>query len=84
MKRSVIVVIGATLFFAALGLDYVLPQVSVVEVVGVEVKRSDEEQGTRDVYIIHTQLIDGGLYGSSGTRTPGAISSSTLRPSMPT
>lgn len=60
MKRFTIVLIGAVLFFVALGLSYVLPQVSMVEVVGVEVKRADAEQGTHDVYLIQTQLIDGG------------------------
>ena len=60
MNRFTIVLIGAALFFVLLGLSYVLPQVSVVEVVGVEVKRTDVEQGTHDVYLIQTQLIDGG------------------------
>jgi len=60
MNRFTIVLIGAVLFFVALGLSYVLPQVSVVEVVGVEVKRNDADQGTHDVYLIQTQLIDGG------------------------
>jgi hypothetical protein len=57
MKRLTITLIGAALFFAALGPHYALPQVSVV---GVEVKRADAEQGTRDVYMIQTQLSDGG------------------------
>lgn len=60
MKRLTITLIGVAIFPAALGLDYALPRVSVVEVVGVEVKRADAEQGTRDVYIIQTQLSEGG------------------------
>ena len=60
MKRLTITLIGAAFFFAALGLHYALPRVSVVEVVGVEVKRADAEQGTRDVYMIQTKLSDGG------------------------
>lgn len=60
MKRLTITLIGLAIFFAALGLHYALPRVSVVEVVGVEVKRADAERGTRDVYMIQTQLSDGG------------------------
>lgn len=60
MKRLTITLIGAALFIGALGLHYALPRVSVVEVVGVEVKRADEEQRTRDVYFIQTQLGDRG------------------------
>ncbi len=60
MSRLTITLIGAAICSAALGLHYALPRVSVVEVVGVEVKRADAEQGTRDVYMIQTQLIDGG------------------------
>jgi hypothetical protein len=48
------------IFFAGLGLHYALPRVSVVEVVGVEVKRADAEQGICDVYMIQTQLSGGG------------------------
>jgi hypothetical protein len=60
MRRLTITLIGTAIFFAALGLHYALPRVSVIEVVGVEVKRADAEQGTRDVYMIQTQLSDGG------------------------
>jgi len=60
MKRLTITLIGAAIFSAALGLHYTLPRVSVVKVVGVEVKRADAEQGTRDVYMIQSQLSDGG------------------------
>lgn len=60
MRRLTITLIGTAIFFAALGLHYTLPRVAVVEVVGVEVKRADAEQGTRDVYMIQTQLIAGG------------------------
>ena len=60
MKRFTMVLIGTAMLFVVICLSYVLPQVSVVEVVGVEVKRTDADQGTRDVYLIQTQLIDGG------------------------
>jgi hypothetical protein len=60
MKKVNISMIVAALFLVSLGLHYALPRVSVVQVVGVEVKRADAEQGTRDVYMIQTQLIDGG------------------------
>lgn len=60
MKRLTITLIAVAFFFSALGLHYALPRVSVVEVVGVEVKRADADQGTRDVYMIQTQLSDGG------------------------
>lgn len=60
MKRLIIISIGGAIILAALILHYVLPRVSVVEVVGVEVKRADAEYGTRDIYMIQTQLIDGG------------------------
>jgi len=59
--RKVTIALGALpLFVVALGLHYALPQVSIVRVVGVEVKREDAEQRTRDVYMIQTQLVDGG------------------------
>lgn len=45
MKRLTITLIALAIFSAALGLHYALPRVSVVEVVGVEVKRADAEQG---------------------------------------
>jgi hypothetical protein len=60
MRKVMIALIGLTFFAAALGLHYALPRVAVVQVVGVEVKREDAEQRTRDVYMIQTQLIDGG------------------------
>ena len=60
MRKLTIALIGACLIVAALALHYALPSVSVVKVIGVEVKRMDAEVGTRDVYIIQTQLIDGG------------------------
>jgi len=60
MRKVTISLIGLTLFLAALGLQYALPRVSVVQVVGVEVKREDAEQRTRDVYMIQAQLVDGG------------------------
>ena len=60
MNKFKIALIGAALLFAVLGLHYALPRVAVVQVVGVEVKRADAEQGTRDVYMIQTQMIDGG------------------------
>ncbi len=60
MKRLAIILIMAVTFLFALSLHYALPQVSVVEVIGVEVKRVDAEQRTRDVYMIQTQLSDGG------------------------
>lgn len=60
MKRLTITLIGAAIFSAALGLHYTLPRVSVVKVLGVEVKRADAEQGPRDVYMIQSQLSDGG------------------------
>jgi hypothetical protein len=60
MRKVTIALIGLTLFLAALGLHYALPRVSVVQVVGVEVKREDAELRTRDVYMIQTQLVDGG------------------------
>lgn len=60
MIRLTITLAGAALSLAALGLHYVLPRVSVVDIVGFEVKRTDAEQGTRDVYMIQTQLIDAG------------------------
>ncbi len=56
MKRLTITLIGVAFFFSALGLHYALPRVSVVEVV----KRADADHGTRDVYMIQTQLSDGG------------------------
>lgn len=60
MRKVTISLIALIVFVAGLGLHYVLPRVSVVQVVGVEVKREDAEQGTRDVYMIQTQLVDGG------------------------
>jgi hypothetical protein len=59
MNRLMTGLIGAALLISALGLHYVLPRVTVVEVVGVEIKREDVEQRTRDVYMIQAQLIDG-------------------------
>lgn len=60
MKKIGIALVILTLFFAALGLHYALPQVSIVQVVGVEVKREYAGERTRDVYMIQTQLVDGG------------------------
>ena len=60
MKKVTVALIGLAFFVAALGLHYALPRVAVVQVVGVEVKREDTDQRTRDVYMIQTQLIDGG------------------------
>ncbi len=60
MKRLVAALFGAVIFVVVVGLHYALPRVSVVEVVGVEVKRADAEQGTRDVYMIQAQLKEGG------------------------
>jgi hypothetical protein len=57
MKKLKIILIGCCLTVMGLALHYVLPRVSVVEVVGVEVKRTDVEVGTRDVYMIQTRLI---------------------------
>ncbi|AKO52859.1 hypothetical protein ABA45_10985 [Marinobacter psychrophilus] len=57
MKKLKIILIGCCLIVMGLALHYVLPRVSVVEVVGVEVKRTDVEVGTRDVYMIQTRLI---------------------------
>ena len=59
MKKLKIVLIGFVLVVMGLSLHYVLPRVSVVDVVGVEVKRTDVEVGTRDVYMIQTRLIGG-------------------------
>jgi len=59
MKKLKIILIGCCLIVMGLALHYVLPQVSVVEVVGVEVKLTDVEVGTRDVYMIQTRLIGG-------------------------
>jgi len=59
MKKLKIVLIGFCLIVIGLSLHYVLPRVSVVEVVGVEVKRTDVEVGTRDVYMIQTRLLGG-------------------------
>lgn len=59
MNKLKIGVVGACLIVLALALYYVLPRVSVVEVVGVEVKRTDVEVGTRDVYMIQARLIGG-------------------------
>ena len=60
MRKITISMVALTLFLAALGLHYALPKVSVVQVVGVEVKREDAEERTRDVYMIQTQLLGGG------------------------
>ena len=59
MKKLKIILIGCCLIVMGLALHYVLPRVSVVEVVGVEVKRTDVEVGTRDVYMIQTRVIGG-------------------------
>lgn len=59
MKKLKFVLIGCCLIVTGLALHYVLPRVSVVEVVGVEVKRTDVEVGTRDVYMIQTREIGG-------------------------
>ena len=59
MNKLKISVVGVCLIVLALALSYVLPRVSVVEVVGVEVKRTDVEVGTRDVYMIQARLIGG-------------------------
>jgi hypothetical protein len=59
MKKLKIVLIGFVLVVMGLSLHYLLPRVSVVEVVGVEVKRTDVEVGTRDVYMIQTRLLGG-------------------------
>lgn len=61
MKRCTVVLMGAAILFVGFCLSYVLPQVSVVEVVGVEVKRTDPEQGTHGIYLIRAQQIDGGV-----------------------
>lgn len=60
MRKLTIALIALMVFVAGLGLHYALPRVSVVQVVGVEVKREDADQRTRDVYMIQTQLVDGG------------------------
>jgi hypothetical protein len=59
MKKLKIILIGCCLIIMGLALHYALPRVSVVEVVGVEVKRTDVEVGTRDVYMIQTRVIGG-------------------------
>lgn len=60
MRKVTTALIGVILLVSALGLHYALPRVAVVQVVGVEVKREDAEQRTRDVYMIQTQLVDEG------------------------
>ena len=60
MKRFAIVLIGIALFLVGIFFTYVLPQYPAVKMVGVEVKRTDAEHGIREVYLIQTQLIDGG------------------------
>jgi hypothetical protein len=57
MKKLKIGLIGFCLIVIGLTLHYLLPSVSVVEVVGVEVKRTDVEVGTRDVYMIQTRML---------------------------
>ncbi|WP_071673212.1 DUF1523 family protein [Nioella nitratireducens] len=60
MRKVTIALIALLTFVAGLGLHYALPRVSTVQVLGVEVKREDTDQRTRDVYMIQAQLIDGG------------------------
>lgn len=57
MKKFKFGLIGFCLLALGLVLHYALPRVSVVEVIGVEVKRTDVEVGTRDVYMIQTRLM---------------------------
>jgi len=57
MKKLKIILLGCCLLVTGLALHYMLPRVSVVEVIGVEVKRTDIEVGTRDVYMIQSRLI---------------------------
>lgn len=60
MRKIAIALVGVCLLVVGLSLHYVLPRVSVVEVVGAEVKRIDEGNRTRDVYMIQAQRPDGG------------------------
>lgn len=59
MRKILYVLAGVGLLICAAGLHYALPRVSVVQIVGVEVKRVDGEGGTRDVYMLQTQIPDG-------------------------
>jgi len=59
VKKITIGLIAACLLIMGFALHYALPRVSVVDVVGVEVKRIDEVDRTRDVYMIQTQSPDG-------------------------
>lgn len=54
MRKLILGVVGASLLVCATGLHFAIPRVSVVQVVGVEVKRADAGGGTRDVYMIQS------------------------------
>jgi len=59
MRKLILGSVGALLLVCATGLHYAVPRVSVVQVVGVEVKRADAGGGTRDVYMIQSLSKDG-------------------------
>lgn len=59
MRKLILGSVGAFLLVCATGLHYAVPRVSVVQVVGVEVKRADAGGGTRDVYMIQSLSRDG-------------------------
>ena len=59
MRKLILGSVGALLLVCATGLHYAVPRVSVVQVVGVEVKRADANGGTRDVYMIQSLSRDG-------------------------
>lgn len=55
MRKLILALAGASFLICGAALHYVIPRVSTVQVVGVEVKRVDGESGSRDVYMIQTQ-----------------------------
>jgi hypothetical protein len=60
MRKIILGAVGASLLVCATGLHFAIPRVSVVQVVGVEVKRVDAGGGTRDVYMIQSLFGEGG------------------------
>jgi hypothetical protein len=60
MRKLIYGALGVALLLGGAGLHYAVPRVSVVQIVGVEVKRVDGETGSRDVYMIQSQDPDTG------------------------
>lgn len=60
MRKLILALAGVSFLVCGAALHYVIPRVSTVQIVGVEVKRVDGESVSRDVYMIQTQDPESG------------------------